>query len=214
MKKRPPGISIPVDPSAGPSSNGLEEKTAEDGGVEVKKRLGNSVTNLMIDVNPETATDESEIQGSPHRLSGRNEIAARLSLVCCEEDEEDDGDEKKEMKDFSIIGASDTFAGDAVGEERDFALKTLDAFDDLLDKGVAVEMIESGNKSSATESSSVRTPITQGIAVTVHCTAYMWDGSSSRIKAYVSTRQPDVSTLRFVVGKDAVTRGLDEGVQR
>ncbi len=79
-----------------------------------------------------------------------------------------------------------------------FSLKTLAAFDELMDFGVAVELEANPNASAH---SSTHAYITNGSRVELKVSALLWDGASSVIQEFAS------GPLSFTVGCGQVTKG-------
>ncbi|CAM9256338.1 unnamed protein product [Chrysoparadoxa australica] len=92
-----------------------------------------------------------------------------------------------------------------LGAEVTFGMRSLEAFDDLVDKGVAVEYLNSDDIPPETGA------CTKGKLVVLQATAYQWDGASNSMREYAST---DGNDLKFVIGSGAVTSGLEMGLQR
>jgi hypothetical protein len=84
----------------------------------------------------------------------------------------------------------------------------VDAFDELVANGVAVEITTAAAVASTT-------PITQETVVSLSVSAYKWEPSSGVARAFASTdNDPNEGRLTFVVGKGHVTEALDVGVRR
>ncbi|GBG23959.1 Peptidyl-prolyl cis-trans isomerase [Hondaea fermentalgiana] len=86
---------------------------------------------------------------------------------------------------------------------KTFALESLDLFDSLLDKGYAVEVIESGNANSA--------PIVPGDKVSLDYTVYIWDSVHMLAVSYADSATS--GALDFVVGDEEQPMGLSLGVE-
>jgi hypothetical protein len=81
-----------------------------------------------------------------------------------------------------------------------FSIRSLAAFDQLIELGVAVEVTNSSNPSTST--------ITNGMRVELDCTAMIWDGASTGTIDFSKGR------IGFIVGAGQVTLGLDMAVLR
>lgn len=89
------------------------------------------------------------------------------------------------------------------GRTRTYAMTSLDAFDELMDHGVAVELPEGA--------ALLDEPRSVGSRVTAEVTGYTWDGAQTQITEFASTAcagQP----LEFSLGAEHVTAGLDYAV--
>lgn len=84
-----------------------------------------------------------------------------------------------------------------------FSMRSLDAFDDLMNIGVAIEF-----DSNSSNDNSSATPITSGTYVQFMCTAMTWNGSSAESFIFAE------SQLKFVVGRCHVSRGMDVALLR
>jgi len=80
---------------------------------------------------------------------------------------------------------------------RPFAINSIEAFDALVDNGVAVELKTSGNSGSK---------VPPGSRVTLSCSGLIWDGANTIAQEY------STGTVSFTIGKNHVTPGLEEGV--
>ncbi len=104
-------------------------------------------------------------------------------------------EEKIAEKRFSAALAYKTEA-----HRRQFSMQTCEAFDALVDSGVAVEM-----KSDASVSGQ---KVQENNRVEMTLSAMIWDGSSSQTQLFSE------GTLKFTLGKSQVTAGLEEAVLR
>ena len=82
-----------------------------------------------------------------------------------------------------------------------FSLKSCSAFDDLMEFGYAVEIIEDSNKGNDKV-------IGKGARVELKCRAEIWDGASTLTKEFAN------GNVNFVTGENQITSGLDAGVQK
>ena len=80
---------------------------------------------------------------------------------------------------------------------RPFSINSIEAFDALVDNGVAVELKTSGNSGSK---------VPPGSRVTLSCSGLIWDGANTIAQEY------STGTVSFTIGKSHVTPGLEEGV--
>jgi hypothetical protein len=78
---------------------------------------------------------------------------------------------------------------------RPFSLNTIEAFDALVEAGVALEMRYAAPNNQA---------VTEGVRVKMQCSAMIWDGSNT--EAHVFSE----GILSFSIGKSQVTAGLEE----
>jgi len=101
---------------------------------------------------------------------------------------------------FTAAGGLAAVAATPERRTRPFSIDSLDAFDALIDTGVAVEIHESAPAGAAT--------IHLGSRVTAQITALAWDGST--IEAFEFAE----GTISFTVGLGNVPEGLEEGVKR
>lgn len=89
-----------------------------------------------------------------------------------------------------------------------FSLKTLKAFDELMELGFAVEVeVETGNEKDAGASNHDEKEIQVGQRVELKCSAMIWDGASTITKEFAT------GVVAFVVGGEQVTAGLDMAVR-
>lgn len=98
-----------------------------------------------------------------------------------------------------------------------FSISSLDAFDEMMDTGVSVEIVENGSKMSPKSGSTIQ----PGMYVTLLCKAMIWDGANSTASPFASTtgtaeaysasnRSADPNAfLSFLVGRGHVSPGLD-----
>ncbi len=88
-----------------------------------------------------------------------------------------------------------------------FSLKTTSAFDELIERGLTVEIFNLNPTTDATVGS--------GVVVAVECTAMKWQPSSSLASPFASTKSdPNYDKLTFVTGQGQVTEALNLGLQR
>jgi hypothetical protein len=83
---------------------------------------------------------------------------------------------------------------------------TLEAFDDLLDLGVAVEMMGAPADEAAAAPRQKSGICKEGTRVTLHCQAFAWDGASNCMRRYAGTSRGS-TLLRFTVGAGHVPAG-------
>eukprot|EP01039_Chlorochromonas_danica_P007789 gene7789-8600_t len=92
------------------------------------------------------------------------------------------------------------------GRARPFSIKSLPAFDHLMEKGFSVEIdgaSPSGSGSGSAESEAGPVLPRRGQEVSVDCVALLWDGAHSSAKEFTA------GPLRFKLGKQAVVPGLE-----
>jgi len=82
--------------------------------------------------------------------------------------------------------------------KKAFALNSLDLFDDLIDKGFALQVMKHGTGESK---------VYQGDTVVLEYTASIWDAVNMQAISYATSEES--GALRFVVGSDDVPKGLD-----
>jgi hypothetical protein len=87
-----------------------------------------------------------------------------------------------------------------------FSLKSLTAFDDLMERGFAVEVTDSPPGSGGKDGGMAF--IDKGMRVELTCCAKIWDGASTATKEFAN------GTVNFVTGESQVTVGLDLAVQK
>ncbi|KAJ1422563.1 hypothetical protein B484DRAFT_465297 [Ochromonadaceae sp. CCMP2298] len=80
-----------------------------------------------------------------------------------------------------------------------FSLKSLPAFDDLMELGYAVEIEGVGDSGEQ---------VISGMRVELRCTAKIWDGATTITKEFAN------GVICFVAGEKQVTAGLDAAIQR
>jgi len=90
-----------------------------------------------------------------------------------------------------------------VEPSKGYSISDLDMFDELLDDGVCVQVVETGMKSSPL--------IKKGDVVTLDYVAYIWDSAHCIAVAFDSTIESGY--LTFVVGDEDTPRGLSMGVE-
>lgn len=81
-----------------------------------------------------------------------------------------------------------------------FSLKSLDAFDELVNVGYTIEL---NNTIIIPKFNGIKI----GTKVTIKCIAMTWDGASTKTKEFAN------STVTFIVGSKTVTSGLDIALQ-
>jgi hypothetical protein len=114
----------------------------------------------------------------------------------------------KNAEEFSVEDDGAPDSSSKTEEVKNFALSSVDAFDELVANGVAVEITTAAAVASTT-------PITQETVVSLSVSAYKWEPSSGVARAFASTdNDPNEGRLTFVVGKGHVTEALDVGVRR
>lgn len=80
---------------------------------------------------------------------------------------------------------------------RPFSINSIEAFDALVDNGVAIELKTPGNSGSK---------VPPGARVTLSCSGLIWDGANTIAQEYSK------GNVSFTLGKSHVTPGLEEGV--
>ena len=102
---------------------------------------------------------------------------------------------------------------------QSFSLKSLSAFDDLMENGISIE-IEHRESESYPDIGNFRYISlillwdqnvylsVIGLRVELDCTAMTWDGASTITNKFTSGR------VGFIVGQDQITSGLDLAVQQ
>eukprot|EP01038_Epipyxis_sp_PR26KG_P008308 gene8308-11240_t len=88
-------------------------------------------------------------------------------------------------------------------QPRSYSVRSLKAFDDLTEKGFAVELDEF---TAEDNSKGDRIRVEAGMQVEISCSAMIWDGASS------NTNEFSQGTLAFVAGEGQVTAGLEMAV--
>ncbi|KAH9259945.1 hypothetical protein BASA81_001705 [Batrachochytrium salamandrivorans] len=97
----------------------------------------------------------------------------------------------------------------AIKKVPDFTLSTLQAFDEMIDKGYAVENIENNHKSGSGGKPKV------GDRVELLFKAHIWDAQLLAILEFMSSEDKGEGPLDFIVGDDSsVCQGLHLAVQK
>jgi len=89
-----------------------------------------------------------------------------------------------------------------MGASRPFSIRSLDAFDDLMNQGYSVE-VEGGGGGGGKQ-------VRPGCRVVLNVRACTWDGANTITNPFADTH--DSEPLSFTVGAGQVTGGLDGGV--
>ncbi|GMH95605.1 hypothetical protein TrST_g6788 [Triparma strigata] len=97
-----------------------------------------------------------------------------------------------------IATKSGSVSGQGSGENVDFTLQTVTAFDELINSGLTVEVTKEGESS----------PIVTGDFVTMTIDALKWIPSTAHVKSFAT------GNLSFTCGVGEVSQALDLGVQR
>ncbi|GMH61939.1 hypothetical protein TL16_g03372 [Triparma laevis f. inornata] len=135
---------------------------------------------------------DSDWQSSPPPLPPHLKITRSNSMP-----EDDLSGFQQTAKDY-IATKSGSVSGQGSGENTDFALQTVTAFDELINTGLTVEVTKEGESS----------PIVVGDFVSLMIDAQKWIPSTAHVKSFAA------GNLSFTCGVGEVSSALDLGVQR